>query len=441
MRNVFKTLWFQVMLAMVLGVGLGIVLAPTGFGLLSEKIAEQISPWIALPGNLFLSMIKMVVIPLVLSSIVLGIASSDDKEFLKKVSLRIFPYFIATTVAATAIGAVMATVLQPGKYIDSALIADVMEGSPAATGPEAAAEKVHITEKLVEMIPTNYIKSALDQDMLATVILALFLGMSIVALEPEKTTTFMDWIHVIQSISMKIIEWAMKLAPIAVFGLICNITMRVGFGAIAGMTAYVGTVIAGLALLLAFYMIIVLTLGKMSPLQFLKKIGDVQLLAFSTSSSAAAMPLSMATAEKRLKVQPSVARFIVPLGATINMDGTALYQVSATVFLTQVYGVDLGFWGLLAVVITTVGASIGTPSTPGVGIVILATILQGVGVSPSGIALIIGVDRILDMSRTTVNVTGDLVASVVMNRLLKKAAPLECGKIGALPVQSENRSR
>jgi proton glutamate symport protein len=399
---------------------LGILLAPTGAGLLSERLSEQIAPWIALPGNLFLSMIKMVVIPLVLTSIILGITSSDDKEFLKKVSLRIFPYFIATTMVATTIGASMATLLQPGKYIDSALIADVMEGSPAATAPAATeADTMHITDQLVEMIPTNYIKSALDQDMLATVILALFLGMAIVALDSKRTQPFLQWIDVIQSIAMKIIEWAMKLAPIAVFGLICNITMRVGFGAIAGMAAYVGTVVAGLFLLLIFYLFIVWSLGQMSPLQFLKKIGDVQLLAFSTSSSAAAMPLSMATAEKRLAVAPPVARFIVPLGATINMDGTALYQVSATVFLTQVYGVELGFWGLLAVIITTVGASIGTPSTPGVGIVILATILQGVGVPPSGIALIIGVDRILDMSRTTVNVTGDLAASVVMNRLLK----------------------
>jgi proton glutamate symport protein len=420
MKKIFETLWFQVMAAMVLGVFLGILLAPTGAGLLSEKISEQIAPWIALPGNLFLSMIKMVVIPLVLTSIILGITSSDDKEFLKKVSLRIFPYFIATTMVATTIGASMATLLQPGKYIDSALIADVMEGSPAATAPAATeADTMHITDQLVEMIPTNYIKSALDQDMLATVILALFLGMAIVALDSKRTQPFLQWIDVIQSIAMKIIEWAMKLAPIAVFGLICNITMRVGFGAIAGMAAYVGTVVAGLFLLLLFYLLIVWSLGQMSPLQFLKKIGDVQLLAFSTSSSAAAMPLSMATAEKRLAVAPPVARFIVPLGATINMDGTALYQVSATVFLTQVYGVELGFWGLLAVIITTVGASIGTPSTPGVGIVILATILQGVGVPPSGIALIIGVDRILDMSRTTVNVTGDLAASVVMNRLLK----------------------
>lgn len=420
MKKIFETLWFQVMAAMALGVFLGILLAPTGAGLLSEKISEQIAPWIALPGNLFLSMIKMVVIPLVLTSIILGITSSDDKEFLKKVSLRIFPYFIATTMVATTIGASMATLLQPGKYIDSALIADVMEGSPAATAPAATeADTMHITDQLVEMIPTNYIKSALDQDMLATVILALFLGMAIVALDSKRTQPFLQWIDVIQSMAMKIIEWAMKLAPIAVFGLICNITMRVGFGAIAGMAAYVGTVVAGLFLLLIFYLLIVWSLGQMSPLQFLKKIGDVQLLAFSTSSSAAAMPLSMATAEKRLAVAPPVARFIVPLGATINMDGTALYQVSATVFLTQVYGVELGFWGLLAVIITTVGASIGTPSTPGVGIVILATILQGVGVPPSGIALIIGVDRILDMSRTTVNVTGDLAASVVMNRLLK----------------------
>jgi proton glutamate symport protein len=421
MKNMFKALWFQVMVAMVLGVLLGILLAPTGAGLLSERLSEQIAPWIALPGNLFLSMIKMVVIPLVLTSIILGITSSDDKEFLKKVSLRIFPYFIATTMVATTIGASMATLLQPGKYIDSALIADVMEGSPAATAPTATEARydAHYRPDLVEMIPTNYIKSALDQDMLATVILALFLGMAIVALDSKRTQPFLQWIDVIQSMAMKIIEWAMKLAPIAVFGLICNIAMRVGFRAIAGMAAYVGTVVAGLFLLLIFYLLIVWSLGQMSPLQFLKKIGDVQLLAFSTSSSAAAMPLSMATAEKRLAVAPPVARFIVPLGATINMDGTALYQVSATVFLTQVYGVELGFWGLLAVIITTVGASIGTPSTPGVGIVILATILQGVGVPPSGIALIIGVDRILDMSRTTVNVTGDLAASVVMNRLLK----------------------
>lgn len=420
MKNLYKELWFQVMMAMVLGLVVGLILSPFGLGLLSETDTEHVAPWIALPGNLFLAMIRMVVIPLVLSSIVMGITSSGDINFLKKVSMRIFPYFIATTMVATGIGAGTALLVQPGKYIDSTLIADVMEGSPVAdTLDVEPVEKQHLTDRLIELIPTNYIKSALDQDMLATVILALFLGMAMVAITPDRMKPMFEFVVAVQDISMKIIEWAMKLAPVAVFALICNITMRVGLAAIVGMAAYMGSVVTGLFLLLLLYLLIVWSLGKMSPIEFLKNIGSVQLLAFSTSSSAATIPLAMKTAEERLKVDGPIARFIIPLGATINMDGTALYQVCATVFLGQVYGVELGLATLIAVIITTVGASIGTPSTPGVGIVILATILQGIGVPPSGIALIIGVDRILDMTRTTINVTGDLTASVVMNRLLK----------------------
>lgn len=185
------------------------------------------------------------------------------------------------------------------------------------------------------------------------------------------------------------------------------------------MAAYIGTVLLGLVVLLIFYLVLVSLLGKVSPIRFLRNIREAQLLAFSTSSSAAVMPLSMGTAEKKLSVEPSIARFIIPLGATINMDGTALYQVTAAVFLTQVFGVHLDIWGLIALAGTAVGASNSTPSTPGVGIVVLATILQGIGVPASGIALIIGVDRILDMSRTTINVTGDLTACAIMNRRLK----------------------
>ncbi|BBO75895.1 dicarboxylate/amino acid:cation symporter [Desulfosarcina widdelii] len=420
MKNLYKELWFQVMTAMVMGLIVGLVLSPFGLGVLSETVVEHVAPWIALPGNLFLAMIKMVVIPLVLSSIILGITSSEDINFLKRVSMRIFPYFVATTMAATAIGAGTALVIQPGNYIDSTLIADVMENSPEVDTPVVeTVEEQHLTDRLIDLIPTNYIKSALNQDMLATVILALFIGMAMVAVAPDRMKPMFEFIGAVQDISMKIIEWAMKLAPIAVFALICNITMRVGVGAIVGMAAYMGAVVLGLLLLLFLYLFIVWALGRMSPLEFLKNIGSVQLLAFSTSSSAATIPLAMTTAEERLKVDGPIARFIIPLGATINMDGTALYQVCATVFLSQVYGVAMGPATLVAVIITTVGASIGTPSTPGVGIVILATILQGIGIPPSGIALIIGVDRILDMTRTTVNVSGDLTASVVMNRLLK----------------------
>jgi len=221
---------------------------------------------------------------------------------------------------------------------------------------------------------------------------------------------------------MKIVSWAMVLAPIAVFGLIAQVTIKIGFDAIVGMSVYVGTVLLGLLVLLTFYLAIILLITRQNPWHFLVKIRDAQLLAFSTSSSAAVMPLSMKTAQESLGVRPSIAQFIIPIGATVNMDGTALYQVIAAIFLTEVFGVDLTSGSLILLMATTVGASIGAPSTPGVGIVILATILQGIGVPASGIALILGVDRILDMCRTAVNVTGDLTASVVMEKWIKKTS-------------------
>jgi Na+/H+-dicarboxylate symporter len=184
------------------------------------------------------------------------------------------------------------------------------------------------------------------------------------------------------------------------------------------MSVYVATVLGGLLLLLILYLVIVATVARMSPWSFLRAVREVQLLAFSTSSSAAVMPLSIRTAEEKLKIRPSIAQFVIPLGATINMNGTALYQGVATVFLAQVFGVELGMGELVLVVITAVAASIGSPATPGVGIIILAMVLGAAGVPAAGLGLIIGVDRILDMSRTAVNVTGDLVAAKVLDRTM-----------------------
>jgi len=417
-QPVFKTLWFKVLVALVAGIVLGLILSPLGAGLLSEKTVSHLGPWIALPGHLFLALIKMVIIPLILSSIILGITSSGDPHYLKKVSARIFPYFIGTTIVATAIGITLSLIIRPGEYIDPALIRSVMEGSPAAQGTFEAVKDVHLTDRLVGLIPTNYIKSALEKDTLAIVIYAMFIGIALVTIKSDLSAPFENLMRTLQELSLTIINWAMKLAPIAVFGLICNISMRVGVKAVAGMASYVGVVFLGLFLILIFYLVLVFFLGRMSPFQFLKSIREVQLLAFSTSSSAAVMPISMEIAEKKLGVKSSISKFIIPLGATINMDGTSLYQACAAIFLAQVYGIEMSLWTLITLAATTVGASIGTPSTPGVGIVILATILQGIGVPPSGIALILGVDRILDMTRTAVNVTGDLTASVIMNRWL-----------------------
>ncbi|MCP4694703.1 MAG: dicarboxylate/amino acid:cation symporter [Desulfobacterales bacterium] len=419
MKALWKNLWFKILVAMVFGIAMGLLFSPSVTGILSEDVAFDLGKWIALPGGLFLALIKMVVIPLVGASIALGIASSSGESFLKKMAPRLVPYFVLTTVTATLIGSTLALTIKPGNYIDSKTIEHVMDGEPSAQAVvRDTDEKSHFSDKLLRVIPTNSIGSALDQDMLAIVILAIFTGCALVSIGPKAAKPMIDLAESVQGMSLKIVEWAMALAPVAVFGLLFDITIRVGFEAILGMSVYIATVLVGLFLLMCFYLLIVFFIGKRSVPGFLKAVREVQLLAFSTSSSAAVMPLSMETAEKKLQVSPAVSKFIVPLGATINMDGTALYQVCAAVFLSQVFGVELSFLGLIALIATTVGASIGTPSTPGVGIVVLATILVGIGVPPAGIALIIGVDRILDMTRTMINVTGDLTACVVMDRFV-----------------------
>jgi len=243
---------------------------------------------------------------------------------------------------------------------------------------------------------------------------------AIASLGISRVEPFLRLLQIVQDISLKIVGWAMFLAPVAVFGLIADFVVRVGISALSGMSAYVGAVILGLLILLTFYMLIVVFIARRNPIQFISCIVDAQLLAFSTSSSAATMPLSLRIAEERLKVRPAIARFIVPLGATVNMDGTALYQVIAALFVAQLYGINIEPTGLVILIVTVVGASIGSPSTPGVGIVILAGILHSLGIPPTGVAILLGVDRILDMCRTSVNVTGDLTACVVMDRWLAK---------------------
>ena len=399
---------------MALGIGLGLSLAPSGGALVEASTANLLAAWLALPGRLFLAIIQMVVVPLVLSSIILGIASSGDADFLRRIGFRIAPYFLATTCVAVALGAAVALWLAPGQYITI----ENLEAPASVVGVAEPLSMASLPDQIIGLIPANPSSALVSESMFQIVVLAIFVAIALVSISDRRAKPLLDLCVSVQDISMKIVSWAMALAPAAVFGLLAQISVQVGFDAIVGVASYMGTVLLGLLLLLMFYMVIVALFARRSPLAFLRAISGVQLLAFSTSSSAAVMPLSMKTAETQLNVSPSVSQFVVPLGATVNMDGTALYQVVAAVFLTQVYGVDLSLPQLALLAATTVGASIGSPSTPGVGIVILATIVQGMGVPAEGIALILGVDRILDMSRTAVNVSGDLTACVVMERVL-----------------------
>ncbi len=415
MKRVVKKLWFQVILGMILGVCFGLLLSPSAFALVDSETAFKIAPWIALIGNIFLALIKMIVIPLVLSSIILGITSAKSVEALRKMGLIIVPYYISSTLFAVTLGIIITNFINPGSYVSKDIINQI---TVANIQVEKETQNISIPDLIVDLIPVSIAKAELSGNILAFVILAIFAGVALLNLKDEESKPLIDLAKSLQAFSMKIVEWAMKLAPYAVFGLICSITIKIGFDAISSMFMYVFTVLFGLFLVLCFYLSIVYLVSKMKPMEFLEKIKEVQLMAFSTSSSAAVMPLSIKTAEEKLNIPPSISKFVIPLGSTINMDGTAIYQACAAIFLAQVFAIELSFFELFILALTTVGASIGTPSTPGVGIVVLATILQSIGVPIEGIALILGVDRILDMCRTTVNVTGDLTANLVMKRLV-----------------------
>jgi proton glutamate symport protein len=409
-------LWAQVLTGMALGIAVGLLLSPDGAALVSEKVALTVAEWVRVPGGLFLALIQMVVIPLVVSSVALGIGASDNPVFLRRLGLRVFPFFLLTTLVAVLIGLGLALWVEPGNHVDRS---NLPLASGAATDSVRVMEQGSVAEQLVALIPTNIFQAALEQSMLHLVIYAIITGIALASLSRSRVAPLLDWLQAIQDVSMKVVSWAMMLAPWAVFGLLCDITLRTGLDTLLGVSVYVLTVMAGLlAMLLMFAVIAALGSGRTTPWRFLANVRAVQLLAFSTSSSAAVMPLSLQVARERLAVQPAVSDFVIPLGATVNMAGTALYQVVATVFLAQVFQVEMGATALILLMVTVIGASVGAPSTPGVGIVILATLLENAGIPASGIALVLGVDRILDMSRTTVNVTGDLAACVVMNRWL-----------------------
>ena len=417
-------LWLQVLIGMVLGIGSGVLLGPS-VGLVQAETAAVIGNWFAFPGQLFLALIQMIVIPLVFASIIRGLCSSDNLDQLRRMGLRAVGYFVVTTAISVTIGVWLALIIRPGDYVDAAEIRAGFGVSAGAIDASAAAAPslTNLPQHFVSLLPSNPLSSMVESNMLQVVIFATVVGVALVMMAREKAMPMLDLLATLQEVCMTVVRWAMWLAPWAVFGLMAQLTSRIGLQAFLGMAVYVGTVMLGLVLLLVMFLAIAAVGGGMRPLKFLSSARDVLLLAFSTSSSAAVMPLSMKTAEERLGVRPPISQFIIPLGATINMNGTALYQGVAAIFLAQVFGVEIGTGGLVLIVLTAVGASIGSPATPGVGIVILSSILVTVGVPPAGVALIMGVDRILDMSRTALNVTGDLVACVLMNRWVPAEPP------------------
>ncbi|MDH5472749.1 MAG: dicarboxylate/amino acid:cation symporter [Gammaproteobacteria bacterium] len=422
-RLVKGRLWLKVLIGMILGVATGMLIGPTT-GWINPDTATTAGNWLALPGQLFLTLIQMIVIPLIFASVVLGLTASESFEQLRKMGIGIVIYFIITTTIAIIIGIGVAKAINPGSYVDAQNLKIVVQATtiPAQAPAPSLSE---LPQKLVTLLPSNPLTSMVEGQMLQVVLFAMIMGAALVMMKPTQSKPLLDLMASLQEVCMTIVGWAMRLAPIAVFGLMAQLTTKIGLNAILGMGVYVATVLLGLIILLLIYLLIIYLVTRESPLYFLHHVRDVLLLAFSTSSSAAVMPLSIKNAEEKLKVHPSVSQFVIPLGATINMNGTALYQGVATIFLAQIFGIDLNMSALLLVIVTAVGASIGSPGTPGVGIIILAMVLETAGIPTAGVVLIMGVDRILDMSRTAINVCGDLVAARLMNQWMIKTEILD----------------
>jgi Na+/H+-dicarboxylate symporter len=419
-------LWLQVIIGLVLGIIVGGLLGPD-LGWVSPETAVLLGNWMALPGKLFLGLIGMVVSILVLASIILGLSKSSSGEQLKSVGIKLTFFVVITTTLAAALGIGLGLMIEPGSYIELQSSEKTLD-SPPEPPKKLPSVKQSVPDMIAGLIPQQPLASLAKGEMLGIVVFAILIGIACTTANRQRMTPLLDFMEAVMEACMTVVKWAMFLAPWAVFGLMAQLVAQMGFGTVLGMGVYVLTVLVGLLLLYISYLFLVAVLGKMNPLNFASKIAEAQLLAFSTSSSAAVMPFTIETAVEKLKVPESIAGLAVPLCATVNMAGTALYQAVAIIFLAQMAGVELTLPELILIVVTLVASSIGSPGTPGVGLVILGNIAGDFGIPTSGLVLILGVDRILDMSRTSVNLCGDLVACVFLGSratLAERLSPVE----------------
>jgi proton glutamate symport protein len=419
----------KILIGLALGVAFGL-----GANLL--EIGWLTSTLVALEpiGTAFIRLITMVVVPLVAASLLIGTASLGDLRKLGRIGGKTVVYYLATTAIAVTIGLMLSNVVLPGSRIDPTTRDDLSAAFAGEAGQkmEMAAESPSIAEVFLAMIPRNPIESAANMDLLPLIVFTVIFGAAVTQVSEERRNAVLRVAEGVNDAMMVVIDWVMLLAPYAVFVLIAAVVSRFGLDLLRSLLFYALTVVAGL-LLHAFgtYALVVRFLVRMNPITFFKRIAQAPLVAFSTSSSNATLPVTMETAEENVGVSNSVASFVLPLGATINMDGTALYQAVATMFVAQIYALPMGIGAQLTIVVTATLASIGAAGVPSSGIIILILVLQSVGIggaqAAAGIALILGVDRILDMLRTAVNVTGDLTAASFVART--EGEPLEPRKV------------
>jgi DAACS family dicarboxylate/amino acid:cation (Na+ or H+) symporter len=369
-------------------------------------------------GQVFLRLLFMLVIPLIFSALVLGVVEMGDPRRLGRVGLKTLLYTVLVSGIAVLIGVTLVNVLQPGAGISPELKARLTVGAAerAAALSSAAAPKTG-ADLLIQIVPNNPIKSAAEGDMLGVMFFSLMVGIALAIVRTEAAVRLQESIQGLYDVTMWLIGWVISLAPIGVAALLFTLTAELGYEILQQLAFYVGVVVLALAIhQLIVYSLAVRLLGGMSPLAFFRGIEAAMITAFSTASSNATLPTALKVAEENLRLPPSVSRFVLTIGSTMNQNGTSLFEGVTVLFLAQFYGVPLSLGEQITVVLICILGGIGTAGVPAGSIPVVALILGLVGVPVEGIGLILGVDRFLDMCRTTLNVTGDLAAAVVVSR-------------------------
>ena len=389
------------------------------FGYAANKagLSDEVTTYIKPIGTIFIKLITLIVVPLVFASLLVGTASIGDIKKLGRIGLKTFVYFIATTVIAITIGVLIANIVKPGAGVSEEQFAELQKQNLEVTLEQNTAED--IIDILINIIPANPVKSLAEGNMLQIIFFALLCGLALTLLPAAKSSPVIKFFDGFSDLMIQMVHIFMKLAPYGVFALIAAVISQFGFDILYKLLKYSFVVIAGLLIqLLIIYPLLLKIFTKTRIRGFFRSIRPAQLIAFSTSSSSATLPVSMECTEENLGVSNQITSFVLPLGATINMDGTALYQAVAAIFIAQIYNIPLDVGQQLTIILTATLASIGTPGTPGVGIVMLIMVLKSIGlgddVIAGGIAIIYGVDRLLDMCRTVLNVSGDMCGATIV---------------------------
>ncbi len=419
-EHIRRNLWLQVVISLLAGLGVGAILGGGPGAGISDDVMDSLSSYLKIPANIFLSVIMMIIVPLIFTSIVVAITNLGAKERLKTLGLGIGAYFVITTTIAILIAVSLATVIAPGSILDLTSLQETHDLSEEDLRVTDGFSIDDIPSAVSGIIPRNPISSYLEGQMFSILVMAVIVGLSMAVLPKESVRPLLSLLESIQRVTLHILLVAMKIVPFAVFGLIVGMVAKAGVETMGGLGVYMGTVVAGLGIMLLVYAVILKLVTGRSISSTFSRFRNPQTLAFSTASSMATMPVTLKTAEEDLGIDARVSKFVIPLGTTVNMDGTALYQVIAVFFLAQLFAIELSMVSMLVIIITSLLASIGTPAVPGAGVIVLSTILITVGIPPVGILLLLSVDRILDMIRTMVNVTGDLTASCVFDRVARR---------------------